>query len=343
MTSRLGRSLVPLLAAASLAGGCASDKSVISKANSANDQLEPTIIDDPQIEAYMAKLGKRIVTVAASLSEEGFGPKSHTKGEDNEWMFKDVQWHMVGSPTLNAFTTGGHHVYIYSELFKTAKTEDEFAAVCSHEFAHIYCRHVQAGMDRQYGVYGVAALAAVGGAAIGGKDNALTGAATGGAAGLAAGQFLGMGFTRKDEDEADKYGFQFYTRAGWDPNHFADFFQQMIDKGYDKTPEIASDHPKLASRVENTKRRTAELEKDNPNWKTWQKPDTASPSEFTALQSRATKLAKQIPQTKEAQAAELMLAAFPSCVAPTASQDQQAARDRLSSAANDGKTSKRRK
>ena len=339
----LARPLVPLLALAALAGGCASDKSVINNANQANDQLEPTIIDDPQIEAYMQKLGRRIVTVAAALSEDGVGPKAHKNGEDNSWMFQDVQWHMVGSPTLNAFTTGGHHVYIYSELFRTAKTEDEFAAVCAHEFAHIYCRHVQKGMDRQYGVYGAAAAAAVGGALIGGKDNALTGAAAGGAAGLAAGQFLGMGFTRRDEDEADKYGFQFYTKAGWDPNHFGDFFQQMIDKGYDKTPEIASDHPKLANRVENAKRRTTELEKENPDWKKWQKPDTASPSEFAALQSRAAAAAKRIPQTKESQAAELMLAAFPSCVAPSASKEQQAARERLSEATNESGSGKRRK
>ena len=47
-----------------------------------------------------------------------------------------------------------------------------------------------------------------------------------------------MGYTRGDEAQADELGFAFYTRAGWDPNHFADFFQQMIDLGYDKTPEV---------------------------------------------------------------------------------------------------------
>ena len=256
-------------------------------------------------------------------------------------MFQDVQFHMVGSPTLNAFTTGGHHVYIYSELFENCRDEDEFAAVCSHEFAHIYCRHVQQGTDRQYGVYAGAALAAVGGAAAGyalGGDNGLTGAATGGAAGGAAGlgvgQFLGMGFTRKDEDQADEYGFKFYTHAGWDPKQFAGFFQTMIDKGYDTTPEIASDHPKLSNRVKSTADRVDKLP---ANADQWRKPDTASTSEFQDLQRKAAAAAKKIPQDKDTKAAELMLAAFPSCVAPTATRTQLNARDVLSKSAKQAK------
>src|SRR5438445_136214 len=69
------------------------------------------------------------------------------------------------------------------------------------------------------------------------------------------GGFLNMGFTREDEAQADEYGFKFYTRAGWPPEHFGDFFKEMIAAGYDKTPAIASDHPTLASRVEAAEKR----------------------------------------------------------------------------------------
>ncbi|HEX8324235.1 MAG TPA: M48 family metalloprotease [Tepidisphaeraceae bacterium] len=315
-----------------LAAGCAShrnDRTVINNAQEAHTELEPAVLDDSVLQAYMDKIGKRIVAEAREMHAAGEGPKDHKAGEA-EWMFENVQFHMVGSPTLNAFTTGGQHIYIYSELFTTAETEDAFAAVCAHEFAHIYGRHVQKGMNRQYSTYAAAALAAVGGAAVAGKDNLLTGAAVGGAAGLGVGQFLGMGFTRADEDEADKWGFRFYTRAGWDPNRFADFFQQMIDKGYDKTPEIASDHPKLATRVENTKRRIEELPE---NARQWRKPNVASAREYDTLQARAKKLQRAMPQTKETQAAELMLSAFPSCVAPTATPRQQKARSVMEQAA----------
>jgi predicted Zn-dependent protease len=71
-----------------------------------------------------------------------------------------------------------------------------------------------------------------------------------------------MGYTREDEAEADELGFNFYVRAGWDPNHFADFFQQLIDKGLDSESDTMSDHPTLKSRVEAAKKRAASLPPD---------------------------------------------------------------------------------
>src|SRR5688500_19396482 len=98
-------------------------------------------------------------------------------------------------------------------------------------------------MNPPYGA--VAAAAALGGAGYlyGGDEKGGQYAALGATAGMAGGQFINMGFTRKDENEADDLGFTFYTRAGWDPNKFSDFFQQMVDKGMDTTPEMMSDHP----------------------------------------------------------------------------------------------------
>lgn len=305
--------------------GCASDKQIIAQAADAHREINPAVLNDAVLSGYVQSIGQRVVDVARELSDEGYGPKAHKQGE-NEWMFKDIQFHLVNSPTLNAFTTGGQHIYLYSELFTTAKTEDEFAAVVAHEFGHIYGRHVQKGTNRQYAVLGAAAAAAVGGAVIAGEDNRLAGAAVGGGLGLAAGQFLGMGFTRDDEDEADKLGFKFYTMAGWDPVHFADFFQQMIDKGYDTTPEMLSDHPKLANRVENTKRRVSELP---PQAKNWRKPNVASAQKFAEYQARAKKLAKTAPKDKTLEAAQLMLSAFPSCVAPLDQPSQKQARETL--------------
>src|SRR5262245_7725600 len=158
-------------------------------------------------------------------------------------MFKDMKFHFVNSKTLNAFTTGGEHMYIYTQLFEECQSEDELAAVMAHEYGHVYARHVAKGMNRQMTLMGAALGAGAAGYAYGGKEHgaqyaALAAGATGGL-----GQFMVMGYTRGDEAEADKLGFDFYTRAGWDPKKFGDFFQHMIDKGLDSTPEMASDHP----------------------------------------------------------------------------------------------------
>jgi predicted Zn-dependent protease len=314
--------VLPLLL---IATGCATDKQVIAQANEAHSQIKPAVITDPVLDGYVQQIGDRMVAVAREMHAQGYGSKAH-KGEDSEWMFQDIEFHLVNSPTLNAFTTGGQHIYLYSELFISSKTEDEFAAVVAHEFAHIYGRHVQKGMNRQYAILGGAAAAAVAGAALAGEDNRMTGAGVGAGVGLAAGQFLGLGFTRDDEDEADKFGFQFYVRAGYDPSKFADFFRQMIEKGYDKSPELVSSHPKLANRVTNAEKRVKDLP---PVARQWRQPNILGPQRFAELQNRARQYAKKVPRDKTLEAAQLMLAAFPSCVAPEDLPDQRKAQEEL--------------
>ena len=301
-----------ILSLLALSTGCANDKKVISGAVDTHKTLAPAVLNDPQLADYIQRVGDRIVAEGRAASLKDVGPKKHFDGEANDWMFSNsMKFHFVNSKTLNAFTTGGEHMYIYTELFEQCKTEDELAAVMSHEYAHVYSRHVQKGMDNRIALLGLAGAGAVGGAVVGGKDNWQTGAAVGGGAGLAAGSFAGMSFTRKDENEADKYGYYFYTHAGWDPKQFAGFFQDMIDKGYDKTPAILSDHPTLASRVKATEERTKDLP---PEAASWRKPPIASPSAFRDLQSRAAKIGKTAPSDASLDTQKLLAALPRSCV-----------------------------
>jgi predicted Zn-dependent protease len=320
-----------LLALALLAaGGCANDQKVHAVADGAQTQLKPAVMEDPQLQAYLQNIGQRIIQAAAAMDKEGFGPKTHTQSKDsNAWMFSDkMKFYLVSSKELNAFTTGGDYMYIYEELFLNCKSEDELAAVMSHEYAHVYCRHVKSGMDRHVGqnvatgtVAGVAGLASL---LLGGElGSSVSTAETAGSAASSAGKFVGMGFTRGDEDEADKVGLAFYTRAGWDPNHFADFFKQMIAAGYDKTPEMMSDHPKLSIRVQHTQERVAKLPADAAKWR---KPPIADAQQFAALQQRSVQLARAMPNDKTMQKAQSMLASFPSCVSPTDHPGQQVAK-----------------
>lgn len=308
--------------------GCASDKAVIAQASDAHKDLAPAIITDPQLATYVQQVGDRVVQSARQMVQEGY-QKDRVFDEDPQWMFEDVKFHLVNSETLNAFTTGGQHVYLYAELFRTSKTEDAFAAVVAHEFAHIVGRHVHNGMNRQYTLIGAAAAAAVGGYALGGENKTEWALAAGGGT-LVAGQFVGLGFGRKDENEADKWGFQFYVHAGWDPDRFGDFFQTMVDKGYDTTPELASSHPLLRDRVENAKRRAAEWREKNPNWQSYLKDDVASPNRFRQLQERTIAAGKSLPNDESLAKAQLVLDAYPSCVAPTAAKRQAEAREALS-------------
>jgi predicted Zn-dependent protease len=316
-----------LIALGVLTTGCATDRTVIQNAAGMHNQLEPAVIEDPQLAGYLQKVGDRILEAAKELDRQGFGPKSH-KSEKAEWMFGNtMKFHFVNSKTLNAFTTGGEHMYIYTQLFQEAKTEDELAAVMAHEFGHVYARHVGKGMDRQYTA--LAAAAALGGAGYvaGGKEKGSQYAALGATAGMLGGQFVNMGFTRKDENEADDLGFNFYARGGWDPNHFADFFQSMIDKGLDTKSDLVSDHPTLKSRVEETKKRVKKLP---PTAAQWRQPPVADQSQFRALQARAAELGKKLPNDQSIANSQQLLQALPrSCIFPYVPDDEVKAREAL--------------
>jgi predicted Zn-dependent protease len=315
------RGIVLSLVVGAVGTGCASDKAVISQANQAHTGLEPAVITDPQLSGYIQRVGDRIIASAKELNAQGYGPKGK---EDKSWMFsKDMRFHFVNSKTLNAFTTGGEHMYIYTELFQTAKSEDELAAVMSHEFAHVYGRHVQKGMNRQYTILAAAAAAGGAGYLVGGKEHGGEYAGLGAGAAALAGQFVGMSYTRDDEAEADKMGFNFYTHAGWDPNKFGDFFQAMIDKGYDKGSEYLSDHPSLKSRVDLAKKRSAALPAQASEWR---QPPIANDSEFKQLQARSVAVGKTMPTDQSLAQAQKLLAALPrSCLTPAIQPDQQKA------------------
>ena len=333
-TIRLRRPLlvVPLLGlCVLLSTGCASDKQVISQANQVHQSLEPAVITDAQMTGYIQQVGDRIIAAAQELDKQGFGPKSHKK-EKADWMFDrgGMRFHFVNSKTVNAFTTGGNHMYIYTALLQMCKTEDELAAVMAHEFAHVYARHVQKGMNRQMYTMAGAGAAGLVGYAAGGKSHGQEYGSTFAGLAAAAGQYFGMSYTREDEDEADRLGFRFYAHAGWDPNKFGDFFQAMIDKGYDKPDASASDHPTLKSRVEKTRARVKNLPADASRW---QRAPVAGPQQFRQIQERATQVARNMPDDQSLTQSKELLQALPrSCLTPRDQvdlPDQRAAQETI--------------
>ncbi len=311
-TIRSGFICIFLLLGASINTGCAvKDKSIIDQATQTNEQLQPALVTDPQLAGYLQRVGDRIVSAGKEMDQQHIGPDAHFKnGEENSWMFTGMKFYLVKSDTINAFTTGGKYMYVYSALFDLCKTEDELAAVMAHEFAHVYSRHVQRGTEKRYQALGAAAAAGVAGAAVGGKDNALQYGLGSAAATYAGASIFLTSFTSADENQADKFGFQIYSRAGWDPSHFGDFFQRLItEKGID--PNAGGDHPPLGERVKNAERRQSELP---PKASAWKKPNTAGPSEFAQLTAKSKQYTASATKDKSSNAAQTLLAAFPSCV-----------------------------
>jgi predicted Zn-dependent protease len=73
-----------------------------------------------------------------------------------------------------------------------------------------------------------------------------------------------INFTRKDEAEADRTGIMTLSKAGFDPNAMADFFQRMedemsADSGGIAVPSLLQDHPVTAERISDAKARATSL------------------------------------------------------------------------------------
>jgi predicted Zn-dependent protease len=262
------------------------------------------------------------------LDKEKVGPRAHFDATDNSWMFKDIHWQLVNSKTVNAFTTGGHYDYIYLELFKMCKSEDELAAVLAHEYGHIYCRHVQKGGNRQEALAGLSLVAGGAGYLAGGQESGAQYSQSLMQAAKAGGGFLDMGFTRDDEAQADDFGFKFYTRAGWDPQHFGDFFKDMIAAGYDKGSALTSDHPTLKSRVEAAEKRVQAQNRERVA--KYRKPPIADQAQFDAAKAQAIQVAQGLPDDQKVLQAKNLLQALPrSCWVPYEPDDQKQAQQAI--------------
>ena len=103
--------------------GCATDQAVVSQANQFDTSLKPAEIKNSEVNDYFQSIGRRIQESAKEADAAHWGPKTHFSGGSDQWMFQpNMEFHLVNSKTLNAFTTGGNHVYIYNELFQWAQS-----------------------------------------------------------------------------------------------------------------------------------------------------------------------------------------------------------------------------
>jgi predicted Zn-dependent protease len=303
--------------------GCASDEQVIQQAAGFHQQLEPAIVTsaaDPELDDYVQQVGDRIVAAAKRMYENG----ELDDYEPEPWMFENVQFHLVASPQLNAFTTGGQHVYLYTRLLEEAGSEAGFAAVVGHEFGHIIGRHVHDGMNKQMGTM-LAGLGIIGTTALLSDDdtraeNTAIASAAAGAGGMAAVTY----FSRDNEREADALGYEFYIRAGYPPERFADFFKRLIAEsgggGGDLTG-FFSTHPQLADRVEAAARRASRTPLSAVQ--KFDQPPIAGASRYAGLIERSRPLTARAAQEANRPGTALhqataILAAFPSCLASDA-------------------------
>lgn len=170
---------------------------------------------------------------------------------------------MINDTDINAFSIPGGVLGLNAGLLLHAGSEDELAAVVSHELAHLSQRHYARGVADDQRLRPVELTAILASILLG-----VTGAGEAGAAALLGTQ-AGVAqheltFSRENEREADRVGMQTLARAGLDPEAMPSFFEKLqraapIDTN--RYPEFLMTHPVTEARISDSRNRARQLPK----------------------------------------------------------------------------------
>ncbi|NLF97935.1 MAG: M48 family metalloprotease [Candidatus Riflebacteria bacterium] len=178
---------------------------------------------DPKINAYVKGIFERL--------------KPHF---NNRGMNFDLR--VIRDSTANAFVIPGGHVYVFTGLLDMVGSDDELAAVISHELAHAERRHSLKNFRAS-----TAAVAVLNAAVKNKKDRATWGNLLG--------YLTLMQFSRQQEDEADDIGQFRMATAGFNPAAQVTLWEKFLQKHGDTKglAQYLSTHPPSSKRVENAR------------------------------------------------------------------------------------------
>lgn len=192
-----------------------------------------------------AEMVKRVGTRIEHAVEQYFSQHNLSSRLDGyQW-----EYHLVEDNQVNAWCMPGGKVVVYTGILPLTKDENGLAVVLGHEIAHAVANHGGERMSQ-------ALLVEMGGLTL---DAALsqkpkqTNTLFLAAYGLGAQVGVLLPYSRVQESEADHLGLIFMAMAGYDPHGAVTFWERMISSQQKAPPELLSDHPADARRIENIK------------------------------------------------------------------------------------------
>ena len=185
--------------------------------------------------------------------------------EDSEVQDRRFEFLVLQDKSINAFAAPGGIIGINLGMFLETEKEGELASVMCHELAHLSQRHYARSQNRSSPLANaLMVLGSIVVAAASRNPEAILIAP-------AAMQQMSINFTRSNEKEADRVGFNNLVKAGFDPNDMTSMFQRMQDKYQTKSSEEFSylmTHPLPSERLTDMKVRADNLPKSvNTNYR----------------------------------------------------------------------------
>ena len=223
-----------------------------------------SILRDAETEAFFRDISKDLVLAA------GLEPRN-------------VQFVLVGDPSINAFVTGGQNVFIHSGLIIAADNVNELQGVIAHELGHIAAGHNVRFGEGAGPASKISLLSLIGAAAAMAMGAGEAGMAILGL-GTAAAQGRFLAFTRDQESRTDQAGAVFLSKAGISGRGLISFFRKLQGMEYrlaiPQDNEYARTHPLSSTRVTNVE---AVFERDKA-WNT--PPDKALQARFERIKGK---------------------------------------------------------
>lgn len=205
-----------------------------------NFKKKKIAIDPPQHAALKSRI-QNIVNRIAKVSDMPFLP---------------FEVHIYDKPkVVNAYCMPGGKIGVFTGLFDKEKglvnpnSDDEIAAVLSHEIAHATMRHVTRQITTYQGVGFLGGLISLGiGAGAGRQAESVFANVFQTGTGL-----LMPGYTRAHEKEADRVGFYYMTLAGFDPQAAINIWDRAAkrkkEKGKSDKTSFFDSHPANGDRA----------------------------------------------------------------------------------------------
>ena len=171
------------------------------------------LYNNRQVQQYVDQVGQGLVAASDS--------------RDIPYTFQ-----VVSSDEINAFATPGGFVYVTTGLLQEADNEAQLASVLAHEIAHINERHSVQALRRAVLAQGIAETAGI-------ETSTLA----------QVGYQLAFELPRSRDYEyaADAQGLEILQAAGYPPQSFVNFLEQLMDSS--GQPEFLRTHPTSASRI----------------------------------------------------------------------------------------------
>ncbi len=147
-----------------------------------------------------------------------------------------VEVYVIDSPTINAVCLPGGIIVVYTGLIRRLESAEELAAVLAHEVAHAANHDSMRALERELGMAAILTLA-------GGRSDALTMRLLR--------RLINSGFSRQQEQDADKEATRLLASADIDPGAMADSLRHIRqdDSGDATVFQYVSTHPDIDARI----------------------------------------------------------------------------------------------